>query len=304
MDNQGAKAIVSTLKEYSVQAKSVLDFLYQYDYREEANEWYAHQDPKLLEPEHPTLRGLYHTLARLIGPIPGRNDNLSDGITLSRENIQAFLNYLEVSQDIPLALTFNRIKIEPLKEVAEKFNELNLKNEARRLSNIFNFAYGIRKWAQESKNNSGAPILINIELNYDEATPEDLSKDAGYKMFSDLFKKTCNYSSKEKRRLYSALQNLYSTMDEKSADKVAMAVILIFRSNSLYKKYLKYKTPFDGLALLTCKRNMMASLGRDIKGIKSYSGNSLFSKPKIDELHVQRAETLIAEALDSVRKSF
>lgn len=301
MDRKEAEGIVETLRAYSSEAEVVLNALETYDYREEANDWHTPQDPKLLEPEHPTLRGLYYKLARFIGPILGRNDNLCPEKLLNRENIQAFSNYLEVSRDIPLALTFNRIKIEPLREVAEKFDELNLKNEIRQLLNIHNFSYGIRKWARESKNNSGATIQIILELNYEDVTREDLSKDAGYKMFADLFKKTCNYSPEEKRRLYGALQNLYSTLDEKSADKVVMAVILIFRSKSQTTKYRKYKTPFEGHNLIDCKRNIMASLGRDIKGIKSYSDNSLFSNPRIAEDHVKQAENLIKTALDSTR---
>jgi len=301
MDRKEAEVIVETLRAYSSETENVLNALETYDYREEANDWHTPQDPKLLEPEHPTLRGLYYKLARFIGPILVRNDNLCPEKLLNRENIQAFVNYLEVSRDIPLALTFNGIKIEPLREVAEKFDELNLKNETRQLLNIHNFAYGIRKWARESKNNSGATIQIILELNYNEVSLADLSKDTGYKLFADLFKKTCNYSSKEKRRLYEALQNLYSILDEKSADKVVMAVILIFRSNSQTPKYRKYKTPFEGHNLIHCKRNIMASLGRDIKGIKSYSDNSLFSNPKIAEEHVKQAENLIKIALDSAR---
>lgn len=297
MDNQGAKAIVSTLKEYSVQAKSVLDFLYQYDYREEANEWYAHQDPKLLEPEHPTLRGLYHTLARLIGPIPGRNDNLSDGITLSRENIQAFLNYLEVSRDIPLALTFNRIKIEPLREVAEKFDELNLKNEARRLLNIHNFAYGIRKWACESKNNSGAIIKIMFELNYDEATPEEIDANAGYKTFSDLFRPDTNYSASQKRALYDSLKDLYSTstLNVKDADRTVMAAILILRNKDIYKRC------FDCHKFVECKKRAFSSFRRDCSVVKSYTDNSLESAPKIAKKHIIRAENIIIKAFSLTR---
>ena len=297
MDNQGAKAIVSTLKEYSVQAKSVLDFLYQYDYREEANEWYAHQDPKLLEPEHPTLRGLYHTLARLIGPIPGRNDNLSDGITLSRENIQAFLNYLEVSRDIPLALTFNRIKIEPLREVAEKFDELNLKNEARRLLNIHNFAYGIRKWACESKNNSGAIIKIMFELNYDEATPEEIDANAGYKTFSDLFRPDTNYSASQKRALYDSLKDLYSTstLNVKDADRTVMAAILILRNKDIYKRC------FDCHKFVECKKRAFSSFRRDCSVVKSYTDNSLESATKIAKKHIIRAENIIIKAFSLTR---
>ena len=301
MNRQEAEDIVETLRAYSSETEEVFNALETYDYRDEANDWHTPQDPKLLEPEHPTLRWLYYKLAHFMGPIPERNDNLCSEKLLNQENILAFLNYLEVFRDIPLALKFNRIKIEPLKEVAEKFDELNLKTETRRLLNIYKFALGIRKWARESKNNSGATIQIIIEFNYDEATPEDLSKDAGYKLFSDLFNKGCNYTSEEKRRLYNALKNLYSTIDEKIADKVSMAVILIFRSNSQTHKYRKYKAPFDGHTLIDCKRNMMASLGRDLKRIKSYSGNSLFSKPMIKEEQVIQAETLIAEALDSAK---
>ncbi|MDO4826025.1 MAG: hypothetical protein Q4B16_00525 [Bacteroidia bacterium] len=291
MNRQEAEDIKETLRAYSSQAECVLSFLEKYDYREEANAWNEYQDPKLLEPEHPTLRGLYHTLARFIGPIPGRTDNLSENKTLSRENIEDFLNYLEVSRDIPLALKFNGIKIEPLKEVAEKFEDFNLKTEARRLNNIYNFALGVRRWARESKNNSGAPILINIELNYDEATPEDLSKDSGFKMFSDLFKKTSNYSTAQKRKLYQSIKDLYATQSPKIADKTLMALILIFRTSR------KYQRPFEGTTLTECKRKAFESFGRTLKDAGNYSEGSLStSKPTLGQEHKKRAENLIAEA--------
>lgn len=297
MDRQEAEGIVETLSAYSSETENVLNALETYDYREEANDWHTPQDPKLLEPEHPTLRGLYYKLARFIGPILVRNDNLCPEKLLNRENIQAFVNYLEVSRDIPLALTFNGIKIEPLREVAEKFDELNLKNETRRLLNIHNFAYGIRKWARESKNNSGATIQILIELNYDEATPEEIDANAGYKIFSDLFKPSTNYTTRQKRVLYDSLKSLYnsSTLDVKDADRTVMAVILILRSNDIYKCCFAYH-PFT-----ECKKRALSSFGRNCSAVRSYTEKSLESAPKIAEKHIIRAENIIAKAFSQTR---
>ena len=297
MNRQEAEDIVETLCTYSAQTDYVLNSLEKYDYREEANDWHTPQDPKLLEPEHPTLRGLYYRLARFIGPIPGRNDNLCHEKLLNRENIQAFSNYLEVSRDIPLALTFNRIKIEPLREVAEKFDELNLKNEARRLLNIHNFAYGIRKWACESKNNSGAIIKIMFELNYDEATPEERDANAGYKTFSDLFRPDTNYSASQKRALYDSLKDLYSTstLNVKDADRTVMAAILILRNKDIYKRC------FDCHKFVECKKRAFSSFRRDCSVVKSYTDNSLESAPKIAKKHIIRAENIIIKAFSLTR---
>ena len=50
------------------------------------------KDPTLVEAEHPKLHDLYIRLARYLGPIPYRTDNLD-----------SFKNYLEVSQETLLA---------------------------------------------------------------------------------------------------------------------------------------------------------------------------------------------------------
>ena len=57
MDHQQAQNIIATLKSYSAAAEEALLALGKYDYREEANQWNDHSQPKLLEPEHPTVKG-------------------------------------------------------------------------------------------------------------------------------------------------------------------------------------------------------------------------------------------------------
>lgn len=194
-----------------------------------------------------------------------------------------------------LAAKVKKINIEPMAAVAKSFGNLNRKSEERQLENIYNFAYGIRKWYRSCKNNFGTSIAIKLELNYDEATPEEIAKDSGYKTFTDLFSPSCNYATSQKRALYNSLKALYGTIDDKAADKTVMAVILLFRNSK------KYRKAFSTSTLAVCKESAMASFGRSIMNIKAYSDNSLATNPKLGEEHVKRAESLIVAALEKTR---
>lgn len=296
MQRQQAQHIIETLKDYSTIAADVLEYLEKYDYRDDSSNWHTDTNPPLIEAEHPTLRDLYYRLARLIGPLPFREDNLSSENHLSKANIEAFANYLNFTQDKQCAAKCTRIPIEPMKAVAEAFHDLNLLTESRRLQNIYTFAYGIRNWHQKTKSNPGTPIEITQNLNYDQATPAEIAADQGYKTFADLFKPSCNYTTPQKRALYNALKSLYVTLSPKDADKTVMAVILLFR-----KAKSKYHQPFITEKIGVCKEKAMASFGRDTSNIKSYSDFSLENAPRLGADHVKRAETIISKALETTR---
>ena len=137
--------------------------------------------------------------------------------------------------------------------------------------------------------------MLKLEINYDEASPADLAADEGYRTFASLFKPSCNYSTKQKRALYNALKALYSTEDPKTADRIVMAVILIFR-----KPKTSHRQPFGTKNITKCKETAMAAFDRDCKVIRSYTENSLTDAPKLADTHVKRAESIIAAALDSI----
>ena len=123
MDHQQAQNIIATLKSYSAAAEEALLALGKYDYREEANQWNDHSQPKLLEPEHPTLRGLYHRLVHHITTIPYYPHNIERDSQVNRTNIAAFVNYITVSNDTQTAAAFNRIAIEPMQGITTAFTK-------------------------------------------------------------------------------------------------------------------------------------------------------------------------------------
>ena len=295
MDRKAAENIIETLKQYSKTSEEVANCLEQYDYESEAAKWDYNSYQSLMESEHPTLADLYTRLLRFISPIPTREDNIDRSMMLNKKNFDAFVNYLVVSEESLLAAQFNRIGIEPMHQVIEVFNGFNLLQEARQLENVYNFAYGIRKWYQATKHNHGATIEIKLELNYDEVTPAELAQDEGYAKFLGLFKKSCNYSTKQKRALYNNLKELYTTIDAKKADRTVMAVILLFR-----KPKTSYKQPFGAQAITRCKEKAMDAFGRDCKVIGCYSENSLESQPRIALEHVKRAEDIIKKSLEFI----
>ncbi len=293
MDQKGIEKILTTLKAYSDAAEEVAYNLQKYDYRAEALEWERCDEPGVIESVHPTLHDLYSRLAKFIAPLTYRDDNLDREELLSRSNISAVINWLEVNHDTLTGARFNRINIEPMEDAANEFRNLNLLTEARHLHNIWQFAYTIRQWNQKSKYNPGTPIRLNVELNYDEATPADLAKDEKFRIFASLFKSSCNYTTEQKRRLYNALKKLYATIDPKAADRTVMAVILLFR-----KPKTSYRQPFGTQNITTCKEKAMQSFDRDCTVIRSYTEYSLTGQPKLADEHVKRAESIIKSALD------
>lgn len=288
--------IIETLHQYSDEASTVLGYLEKHDYRKEAEHWDTDSEhPNLLEPEHPTLIGIYRKLIRFTKTIYGRDDNIDPDRQLTRDNITEFTTHLQVSQNLLLAEKLKSVKIEPIGKVAEAFGALNRKNEERQLGNIYQFAHGIRKWYRASRNNQGTVISINLELNYDEASPAEIAEDDGYKTFADLFKPSCNYSTSQKRALYNNIKELYTTLDDNTADKTVMAVILLFRTSK------KYGKAFSTSRLSICKEKALAAFGRDVSNIRSYSDHSLDSNPKLADEHKKRAENLIKAALERTR---
>ena len=296
MDKNGTEKILATLKAYSETAEEVVVNLQKYDYRNEALEWDPSAAPAVMESSHPTLRDLHIRLARFIATITWREDNLQRDQLLSRNNLEAVIAYLNVCQDTLTGAKFNRVSIEPMLNVAQEFENLNLLTESRRLRFIYEFAYAIRQWNRKAKYNPGTPIHMNVEINYDDATPDELKQDEGYTIFASLFKPSCNYITKQKRTIYNELKKLYTTIDPKDADRTVMAVILLFR-----KKKSSYGRPFSDERITKCKEKAMTAFGRDTKVIRSYTENSLTGNPPIGLDHVNRAESIIKTALATTR---
>ena len=295
MNNRDAELILSSLRGYSSEASTVLEYIHKYDYRSEAAAWDTNRHPSLLEVEHPTLYDLFIRLAHYINQVPHLNHNIARNALLCKSNFESFCRYINASQDTLLAAGFNHIKIEPMKKVAEAFKNLNLIKESALMLNVYNFTFTVRKWYQTSKRNPGTPIVLKLEINYDEASPTDLAKDRGYSSFESLFKPSCNYSSKQKRALYDNLKELYNTEDPKTVDKIVMAVILKFR-----KAHTHYHQPFGTNNITECKKQAMAAFERDGKVIRSYTENSLTDPPKLADSHVKRAESIISKSLESI----
>ena len=66
MNNRDAELILSSLRGYSSEASTVLEYIHKYDYRSEAAAWDTNRHPSLLEVEHPTLYDLFIRLAHYI----------------------------------------------------------------------------------------------------------------------------------------------------------------------------------------------------------------------------------------------
>ena len=146
MNNRDAELILSSLRGYSSEASTVLEYIHKYDYRSEAAAWDTNRHPSLLEVEHPTLYDLFIRLAHYINQIPHLNHNIARNALLCKSNFESFCRYINASQDTLLAAGFNHIKIEPMKKVAEAFKNLNLIKESALMLNVYNFTFTVRKW--------------------------------------------------------------------------------------------------------------------------------------------------------------
>ena len=135
MNNRDAELILSSLRGYSSEASTVLEYIHKYDYRSEAAAWDTNRHPSLLEVEHPTLYDLFIRLAHYINQIPHLNHNIARNALLCKSNFESFCRYINASQDTLLAAGFNHIKIEPMKKVAEAFKNLNLIKESALMLN-------------------------------------------------------------------------------------------------------------------------------------------------------------------------
>lgn len=294
------ETIIQILKEYSAAAESAYGYLQKYDYHKEARDWDKPEDPKLLEPTHPTLRYLYSSLARYIVTVNYAGlESLPVENRLSKNNIQSFTGYLEASEDRLLAERFCSFGIEAMKEVADQFDMLNLVAQARILRNVYSFCLGIRQWCTKSKYNPGTPIEIKLDLNYDEVTPQEQDADRPFSRFRSLFLNSCNYTDSQKRNMHKALSDLYNTLTPGNADKTVIGFLLLMR------KKKSFKNVFTREAFVDCKRILFDSLGRNWveanANTHSYSENSLESDPILGRAHVKRAENLIKTALEKHR---
>lgn len=287
MDQQAAQNIITTLKQLSKASEEAMESLEAYDYRQEAKKIKESQLPLLAMPK--TIRQIFNSIMKHCIPIIDENDNLPSESLLNAENMTTFSDNLNITGDKHTAKQFTFIKLEPIKDVADQFIELGLHTPARYLENIYNFALAIRQGHNTTPFcNPGidvAKVSYVIQLAPEELTKEEDESNTLFTEFSSVFLKD-TLTLKQKKELYSLLQNHICDPNEKKPHLVVMTVILILRT----KKSLRNPLPGQ---LSQYRNKIFHSLGLDPNKCKTYNDNSLKKgsnttlykyKPKAEEI--------------------
>ncbi len=287
MDTQGAQNIIATLKKLSKASEEALESLESYDYRQEVKKIKESELPLQAMPK--TIKQIFNSIMKHCIPIMDNPDNLPTEALLNAANMTTFSDNLNITGDKHIAKQFTFIKLDPIKDVADEFIELGLHGQARYLENIYNFALAIRQGHNASPfcnpGNDMPKVSYVIQL-----APEELSKDEDenntlFTEFSSVFLKD-TLTLKQKKELYTLLQNLINDPNEKKPHLILMTVILILRT----KKSIR--NPFPG-QLSQYRIKIFHSLGLDPNKCKTYNDNSLKKgstatlykyKPKAEEI--------------------
>ncbi len=228
--------ILDTLQELSDVANQVLPQLEKYDYRKEAEAGLENNlplDGVLSKP----LKEIVDSLLKYCIPIIGHNNNLPKNKILCKDNIQSFVENLNISGDKSTIHQIQFIKLSPVKSVADYLEEIGLSRQARQLINAYEFGQSLRqfKCAAETRDNIQIhPIFI---LPKDELNEEELQQAQNYADFCSIFKKESLLTS-QKRALYDRFRRILNDKEYEKPHLVIIAAILLLMKKSVFGRPL------------------------------------------------------------------
>lgn len=200
-------SLLTTLERLSEAAYEALPLLEKYDYRKEADAGEI-LDLKLI-PRH--LKEIIRSLAMFYSPVTFNGERLSDDELLDNDNLQIFIENLQISGDRNALRRFSSIDLELIKEVAAHLQALGQANHARILDNIYSFASEFRSNGRihsfRPATAEETPIQINFTLAPDELTEDQLKDAQLYKEFNGIFRSGALYPA-QKRAIYDAFRSI------------------------------------------------------------------------------------------------
>lgn len=288
--------IIDSLQRLSEAAYEALPLLEKHDYRKEADDFGSEKLELNLMPKH--LQDIVKSLMMFCSPITHNGERIPDDALLDSENLQIFIDNLEISGDRTLLRQFNHIDLEPIKEIIPHLEQLGLARQARLLDNIYNFADELRSNGRTNsirpKSSEQAPIQINVTLAPDEMTEDQLEAANLFKVFNDIFRPGVLYPA-QRRALFDSFRNLLSDTSVQKPHLIIIAAICLMAT------YRSYGKPLSG-TFNHIRETVFTSLGLPATTGKSYRENSLKQGVTPSLLgYKQQASELLQTALGNTK---
>lgn len=288
--------IIDSLERLSEAACEALPLLEKYDYRKESDDLGSEKLELTLMPKH--LQDIVKSLMMFCSPISYNGERIPDDALLDSENLQIFIENLEISGDRTVLRQFNHIDLEPIKDIVPHFEQLGLARQARLLENIYNFADELRSNGRTNsirpKSSEQAPIQINVTLAPDELTDEQLEAAKLFKEFNNIFRSGVLYPA-QRRAIFDAFRNILKDENTTKPHLVIIAAICLMMTYRSYGKPLTGK--FNHI-----RETVFTSLGQPSTTGKSYRENSLKQgvTPSL-LIYKQQAQELLQAALGNTK---
>lgn len=288
--------LVNTLLDLSDEARKALELLAKHDYSAESTEDPDTSLPLKLIPK--TLKEIGEDVMRHCHPIITRDDNIPNMALLSKNNMDTFIHNLNATSDRDLAHQFQYIELEPIRRVAEQFEELHMEKEARQLHNVYEFAVSIRKSFNAApfgvSRHELAPIINLPTYQPEELTQSERDLEDRYAIFKDIFNQG-GFSTAQRHSLFKAFYAEKSNPDDEYPHLVIITAIIVLMTQPSIKRNIKGK-------FQTVCKTVLTSLGLPAERSKPYGLKSIKQneKPSLYK-YKAKAENLVFTAIGNTR---
>lgn len=288
--------IIKSIQRLSEAASDALLLLEKYDYRKEADSFQSERLPLKVSPK--TFKEITDSLTKFVAPITYDGERIPDDALLDKENLEIFVENLEISGDKTVLRQFNHIDLEPIKDVAQQLEQLGAARLARLISNVYNFADELRsngrKYSIRPKDANQAPIHIDITLTAEEMTDEEQLEARKFQNFNGIFRPGV-LNTAQRKALYNAFRNCLAENQSTKPHLVIIAAICLMMNLRSYGK------PLDG-TFHGIRKTVFTSLDQPETTGKSYKQTSL-KKDESPSLYnyKETAALLLSQALGMTR---
>lgn len=280
--------LLETLEKLSDAASQALPYLEKYDYRKETDTLTEDNLPLDVLPK--PLKEILDSLLICCIPLLNHDGNLPANRLLNGKNILRSIENLNISGDKTSISQIQFISLAPIRDAADKLEEIGLNTQASLLSNAYKFGQTLRQYRCGTVQQI-SPVFI---LPEDEIPEDKKTQSHNYSDFCSIFKPGA-FSSSQKRALYDSFRELLSDESQTKPHLVILAAILLLRNQRSFGR------PLTG-TLNHVRTVVFKSLGRPENTAKAYKETSL-NKNASPSLHKYKgtAEALLQLALGNTR---
>lgn len=279
--------LLDTLEKLSDAATQALPYLEKYDYRKESGKLTEDNLPLDVLPK--PFKEIMDSILICCIPLLNHDDNLPANRLLNKDNILRSIGNINLSGDKTSISQIQFIAIAPIRDAADKLEEIGLNRQARLLSNAYEFGKSLRQYKCDTAQINPVFILPEDEI------PEDKQQQShNYSDFCSIFK-TGVFSSSQKQALYNSFRELLSDKSQTKPHLVIITAILLLRNQR------SFGCPLTG-TLNHVRTVVFKSLGLPENTAKTYKETSL-NKNESPSLHKYKAaaDALLQLALGNTR---